>query len=323
MWGSEHPRAMLVVADEMVALGRKLHDHEALLDALLCRIYDYGALGEHSELFRDHEEYVAEAEHFGSPWHHYLLQVFRTAEAAVAGAFDQAIELSEAALRQGSRVGDPLAPAFHAVRVLFITLMRGIRDASEDAQALLAQPPDYLPEDYHPCWALAAAMSGDRIEAGNRVARLLVQDKHHMVLGPLRKPLLGIAALTCTMIGDRANAEQLYTTLLPDAGSHLVLQAGVHLGPTCFYLGAVASFLGWRDKAIAHFEQALSECEYIRTWLARVQLSLAHELGPAGGSRTRLLLKAAETTAAQVGMSDVLASVRAESARAGHTAEAL
>jgi hypothetical protein len=319
-WGIAHPKDLLEIANEMVDIGRKINHHEWLLDALLCRIQDHSELGDNAAVFRDHEDYVTEAEHFGSPWHGHMLLVFQTTETVISGEFARATDLSERALRQGERARDPLARAFHAVRMLFMTILRGIGGASEESRAWLAEPPSYVPEDYHPFWALAAALSGRHAVASSLVAKLILQDRRHLVLGPLRRPLFAIAGQTSALLGDMHNTEHFYRALSPYAGLHLPLQAGVYLGPVDYYLGCMASRLGHREDAVAHFERAYSECEYMPTWGSRTQYALALELGASENARRRQLLRSAEASAAQLGMSDLLEAVRQNLAQipAGH-----
>jgi DNA-binding winged helix-turn-helix (wHTH) protein/tetratricopeptide (TPR) repeat protein len=309
LWGIAHPRVTLEIADEIVELGSKSNNHEQLLDALLFRIANNAELGDLPSLWHDYAQFAAEVAHRGSPWHAYMLAAFSAIEAAGRGDFANAEQLSVRALRQGLRVHDPLAAAYHTIRCLFLQIDRGVRHLAPSA-AGASEPPDFVPPDYHPFWALWWVNCGERARAAHAMTQLLSHDWQFVVSDTLRRPLLALAGQVCAILDDRPHLERIYDMLRPDLGLHLLLQAGVSLGPISHHLGTIATALGRHDDAEAHLRQALNESAAAGPWYVRSQLAYGQLLAARGHARGRELLLEAEHRADQLGMRDLHEDIR-------------
>ena len=321
LWGLAHPRDMLEIAAEIVELSSKSNDREHLLDALLFRVVNQAELGDMEGMLRDFERFGREVERRASPWHDYMLSVMAPIEAAARGDFTSAEQASARALRQGLRLQDPLAAAFHAIRCLFLQLDRGVRRLPPLAAAA-DEPPDFMPHDYHPFWALWWVRQGKRARAAQVMTRLLSHDWQYVVADTLRRPLLAVAALVCVELGERAHLEKIYELMLPDQGLRLMLQAGVSLGPVSYYLGTIAAALGHSDEAEEHLCQALSESTLSIPWFLRGQHAYGQLLLARDVPRGRELLLEAEKGAQQLGMLDLHEDIQHALAHADSTTAA-
>jgi tetratricopeptide (TPR) repeat protein len=125
--------------------------------------------------------------------------------------------------------------------------------------------------------------------------------------------------------GDRAAAAELYPRLLPHAAMNVAhFDMLVYLGCSAHWLGMLASLLGKRDAAIAHFETALemnaslgARVGLARTSYAYGRMLLRRDGGepgtitPAEASHARALLRDAVTQASEMRMSLLVQDARA------------
>ena len=127
------------------------------------------------------------------------------------------------------------------------------------------------------------------------------------------------ASEACACLGDWQRAQNLYALLLPYADlivSHQHVR--VYLGSVAYALARLAATRGEAETAAAHFEAALESSRRIgaRPHLARTQYEYARMIIGAEPTsrgnlaRARELLTEAETTARELGMSQLLERVR-------------
>jgi tetratricopeptide (TPR) repeat protein len=313
LWGAAPATELIVIASELVELGRNSGDHEMLLDGLLWRMLDSADLGDLQEMLRAQYEYRSEAERFGSPWHRYIALGCQALEAEWQGEFARSRELSERMLALGLRNQHSLAEPFYAIRTLLCGLFR--EEDAADTERARAEPPSGIPPDYRAFWALSWAEHGHVEAARNMLEQVLAQERAQMLLDSLRRPTLAAMARVAVQLGERAAAEELYQLLLPEAGHQLLLQACVALGPVDYYLGSLAELLGQPDAALAHLERALEQCGHIRSLQLQVRYDCARLLAAREPPRARSLLGEVERGAAQLGMTKLRA--RAAAALAG------
>jgi DNA-binding CsgD family transcriptional regulator len=138
---------------------------------------------------------------------------------------------------------------------------------------------------------------------------------------------LWVASLTyladaCAAVGDEELAALVYPELAPLAGGNLVIGHGVACyGAADRYLGLLAGTLGDHDRAVEHFEQALSVNRGMgaTTWVAHTLYAHGRTLRMRGrgddAARASALLSEAATLAERVGMPTLLARARALGAR--------
>jgi tetratricopeptide (TPR) repeat protein len=294
----------------MIQLGRRTGDDELVLDAYLWRITDHREAGDLQAAERDREEYAYEVERVGSPWHRYMLSTVDGFHAQELGDFARSRATSRRVLDWGLRLREPFAEGFHAVRELFLQFDEGLvhGDPARLAAPGISDPPDCVPADYRPLWALAWAIQGRRADAERCVNQLLNLDASQLVLDSMRRALLSVMAEVCALLDDREQAQRIYPLLTPWAGLHSILQAGVCLGPVNYYLGRLACTLSQLEAAEAHFEQALLDCPGSLPTLTRTQYAFGRMLADAANSRGRELLCEARDRAERLGMADVYAA---------------
>jgi hypothetical protein len=253
------------------------------------------------------------AERFGSPWHRYMAvgsDIF--ASFCKGEPIDHARKLSERTLQSGLRLSEPYADGFYEVRSLFFDFHQGLLPTSAPAEA-----PSCVPEDYRPFWALAWAV-GDRADAARRmVSKILASEAERQLRVPLRRPVLAIMALVSVLLGDAAQAAELYRVLLPEAKRHLSLQAFVYLGPVQFYLGVLAATCGDNQRAAEHLEQALSGSVGSAVMTAYVRYALSRVLTAEGPcERATQLVHDAEQAAKALGIGYLQRQIEHDQAQA-------
>ena len=173
------------------------------------------------------------------------------------------------------------------MRELFLLIDEGLvhGDPVRRAATCIDEPPEGVPADYRPFWALAWAIQGRRADAERSVNQLLAQDASELVLDSMRRSLLSTMAEVCALHDDREQAARIYPLLVPWAGLHSILQAGVCVGPVNYYLGRLACTLSQLEAAEAHFEQALLDCSGSLPMLTRTQYAFGRMLADAANSR--------------------------------------
>lgn len=126
----------------------------------------------------------------------------------------------------------------------------------------------------------------------------------------------------CAAVGDEMLAALLYPELAPLAGATVAIGHGVACyGAADRYLGLLASTLGDHDRAIEHFEQALTVNRKMgaTTWVAHTLYAYGRTLQMRGDRSDALhasgLLSEAANLAQRVGMPTLLARAAALGAR--------
>jgi hypothetical protein len=228
------------------------------------------------------------------------------------------------------RIREPLADAFYAVRTLFQQIDEGLvhGDPQRRMAPAIREPPDCVPADYRPLWALPWAIQDKSLDAERCVTQLLSHDASGLLLDAVRRPLLCVAAQVCWIRNDTAQAARLYPILLPSAGLHAALQAGVHLGPISYALGLLATLLSQLEAAFEHFERALLGCCSSPPWQARVHCAFGTALARSPGQERRACehLREAHAIASRLGMADLREESKVELERwvpsGGHSSDA-
>jgi tetratricopeptide (TPR) repeat protein len=316
LWGVARSEEMFNLATEMIKVARALRHDELLLDAQLWRMIDRIELGQLAEALHDHREYVAVANPTRSSYHTYMLLILEAAEATSGGQCARAQELSERACELGKQLHEPLAQAHYEVRRLFLQA----EPSSASAHAALPkrgsymEPPSCVPGEYRALWALAWLRSGHEERARALLDELAANaGELPGVSDALLRPVWAVLARIAARLQHRPAAAILYSRLARDADRHLLLQAGVYLGPVSYYLGSLAALLDRTADATRHFEQALQASARSLTFLARTQFEYAQLLarGPGPRRRAEELLHEAEVNARQTGLSDLLEQLKA------------
>lgn len=276
LWGTAHPDELAVIANELVAVAREIADSETLLDALIWRISDSFERGDAERMDVDATEYLSLLDGHHSGWHRYMAAIVQCMQESCLGNFARADALSLRAAELGEQQREPSARSFYAVRQLF----RWLDGRVECSEGCELDPPAQLPTAYHALWLLAWVRCGRERQARTALGIARTRGFENIPLSPLRRPTLAVYALCACELDDSDRAEALYQALLEYDGQHIVLQPGVYIGPTAYFLGMLAARLDRASSAAQHFESALLACETMRSrsGLWRVQQGYARML---------------------------------------------
>lgn len=276
LWGAAHPSELLELANELIAQARATGDSEMLLDGLVWRVSDSLELGDCETAESDCTEYLSLLEGHHSGWHRYMAAILQHVQLTCHGDLAGAQKLSKLAAELGVRQHEPSARSFFAVRSLF----HWLDGYSDDAPGCDLDPPADLPVEYHAFWVLAWARSGRERQARAALATARARGFASLPLNPLLRSTLAIYGLCAIELAELESAAELYDLLLQHDGLHLLLQPGVYLGPSAYYLGKIADKLDRTHAAAQHFESAMRACLAMRgrACLWKVQQSYAQLL---------------------------------------------
>ncbi|HEU4428851.1 MAG TPA: hypothetical protein VFT98_08855, partial [Myxococcota bacterium] len=151
------------------------------------------------------------------------------------------------------------------------------------------------------------AESGELAEAERRLREIARDDFAALANDVSSAVSLSNLAFSCARVGCRDLSERLLERLRPYAGRTLTLLSVYSAGCASRFLGLLASCLGRRDEADAHFETALAvdAASGARTWEAHSALEYARALaarGPAYARRARELAQRALAASEQLGI---------------------
>jgi tetratricopeptide (TPR) repeat protein len=300
-----HPRQLLEITNEGVALARRTKQLDGVLDHLLWRMDDQLVLADFEAAERDFREYAELGALSRNPLHQYWSELLQASRSAWSSDLATASELADAALSRGRRLQEPFAPGVHALQTWFIRSLQGRPLAApEGLMAFLATSGKFSTGVFQIDQRLA---EGDHDEARRLFEELARRDFADLSSSPHRRTVLALLSASCVRFDDRARARRLYDLLLPDAELNVfVLLTWVYVGPVSEFLALLATCL--RDYALAaqHFEHALAQCEKLgaRSLLARVQYEYANTLRAMSGSSKAVvatLLRRVEESANDLG----------------------
>jgi tetratricopeptide (TPR) repeat protein len=189
----------------------------------------------------------------------------RATLAELAGRVDEAVELSDAALDLGRKVGIPDA-------VGCFSTLRGSLAALGASMPLVDE---VLPET-DPLWpvfpllrAWSMVHNGDRERAAGLMRGFAIQD----IVGKYDLELLAVAAIVCAAVGSQSQREWVYAQLEPHPGLHAVIGGcAAYHGAVDHFLGLLATALRRTEQASEHFAAAIAMHERLGT-LAWAELS--------------------------------------------------
>jgi len=263
------------------------------------------------------------------PHTEWRIAVARMSRALLVGDFEAAERAAEEAASLGPRQPRKGPPWYTAGELHLVRIEQGRLD---EAERLL----DGLRRDYpeapgpraQRAWLLSQCGA---VDARSELEALTGPGFPDLLHGGVWNYTLPFLSLLCADLGDQERAGLLYETLLPQAGTNIVV--GIPLtsyGAVSYYLARLAATLGWAEVASRHFEEALDLHERLqaRPLLAHTCLQYAAALlaGSAAGTpdRAQALAQRALEEASVLGMPIVrdraAALVEAASAKLGRLA---
>ena len=262
LWGPDHTRERLPLADEMLALAKRAEDPVLELQARTWRIVDLEELGDGAALHAELEAYAATAARVPQSAYAWYVPAWQSTRAFLAGRPARARELQRQAVRLGRRVGD--GNVQFVQRLEFIVALADER--AQDIDILwqtdrVRKSPVGWAYRALSTWALAADGQVEEarreLQAQRRagVPRSWPRDTNWLSAA---KELSEAACL----LGDLEVGADLEELLEPFADRIVVsARALMCMGSVCGALGRLAALRGDLDGAVERYEQAIDSDE--------------------------------------------------------------
>jgi DNA-binding CsgD family transcriptional regulator/tetratricopeptide (TPR) repeat protein len=307
---------ILEMLTESRDLAADLGDIELQAEAMEWRISALIALGDLESARQELAEVYEMASRVGQPFIIHVAQHYRSTIALSDGRLAEAEETAERSFEWGRLLTGRDPTATYGVQMFGIRREQGRLAELAPVVRILAASKDQGGA-WGPGLAVVLAELGMHDEARRELERVRTKGLMELRTGLWLASLVYLADAVA-LVGDDALAAEVYTELLPSAGSIVTVGHGVACyGSADRYLGVVAATAGEREIARGHLEVALEVDRAMGawTWLAHSQYALGKLLVQAGGddrARGRRLLQEAGSLAERIGMPTLLGRVRAE-----------
>jgi tetratricopeptide (TPR) repeat protein len=257
-WRPDLARERLSIADEILAVALATADAGLVAQAGYFRLVALLDLGWLRDAWVELDRFEDAAEASGQPMLKLRALWFRATQHFALGDRVRGDEAANEARRLAARMGRPDAALEHLGQSL---LLRASEGRVEDALALIS-PGLVGPVAHSAVVALANGLAGrppeTRASLAAVVAAGLERFPRDMSWLFTRCGLLSAAVVS----GDRDTGQLLYDALTPFAGRWAMLNPGVMvLGAIDHYLGLGAALLGRLDDAIQHLKRAAAAHE--------------------------------------------------------------
>jgi DNA-binding CsgD family transcriptional regulator/tetratricopeptide (TPR) repeat protein len=307
---------ILEMLTESRDLAADLGDIELQAEAMEWRISALIALGDLESARQELAEVYEMASRVGQPFIIHVAQHYRSTIALSDGRLAEAEETAERSFEWGRLLTGRDPTATYGVQMFGIRREQGRLAELAPVVRILAASKDQGGA-WGPGLAVVLAELGMHDEARRELERVRRKGLMELRTGLWLASLVYLVDAVA-LVGDDALAAEVYTELLPSAGSIVTVGHGVACyGSADRYLGVVAATAGEREIARGHLEVALEVDRAMGawTWLAHSQYALGKLLVQAGGddrARGRRLLQEAGSLAERIGMPTLLGRVRAE-----------
>ena len=314
--GSTGLGEILDMLTESRDLAAELGDIELQAEAMEWRISALIALGDLESARQELAEVYEMASRVGQPFIIHVAEHYRSTIALCDGRLAEAEETAERSFEWGRLLTGRDPTATYGVQMFGIRREQGRLAELAPVVRILAASKD-RGGAWGPGLAVVLAELGMHDEAGRELERVRRKGLIELRTGLWLASLVYLAD-AAALVGDAALAAEVYTELLPNAGSIVTVGHGVACyGSADRYLGVVAATAGEREIARGHLEVALEVDRAMGawTWLAHSQYALGKLLVEVGGDdrvRGRELLQEAGSLAERIGMPTLLGRVQAE-----------
>ncbi len=299
----------VAVSQEALGLAERIGDPVARFWAALNRVYAMSSKADRAGIDAALELTDSLSEEIGQPFiMSWAIQV-RCPQVLLLGDVEEAERLADQALEINLESGQPDAFTVYGANIAGVRLHQGRLD---DFLPLIAQ----AAADNPGIPAFQAAHAQMLTECGrNDDARPLLDaaraaDFNNEAFDYGWITMTTLWADAAASLGDVPASRILYDRLLRYEGQGVTSGASSS-GSVAAFLGRLASVLGRRDEALAHFEHADDALSSLRSpfWLSRNQVDWARELISCGGAEdlehALVLLRKAKATAVAYGCSAV------------------
>jgi DNA-binding CsgD family transcriptional regulator len=301
-------------------LAEELGETDVQAEAMAWRVASLIALGDLKKAERELAEVHALAARVRQPFPLHVAEHYASTLALCAGKLTEA----EAAARRSHEWGRLLTgrPASGSYGIQMFGIRREQGRLAELAGAMRTLTGgEHSPSVWRPGFAALLAELGMEDEA-----RQELEQVRRDGFDPLRSSLW-VASLTylaeaSSVVGDSALAALVYPEMAPLSGGNVVVGHGVACyGAADRFLGLLAATLADFDRAVAHFERAMTINRRMGadTWLAHTMFAYGRTLvmrrGSGDARRASELLSGAATLAEQIGMPTLVRRAQALGAR--------
>jgi tetratricopeptide (TPR) repeat protein len=308
LWGADNVEERLTVTSEMIQLAEKGRNNTLALIGHTWRSLAWLELGNREKSDADIAIAFALAEKLRQPFYYWWAVGQQTLRALLEGRLEEAERCIFQQLQLGQHVQAPDALQAFGVQT---AILRNEQDRLQEMEAAFKEFVEQYPTV--PAWRCGLAglyrELEDESQARREFERIAV---HNFIDLPQDQQWLTSLVLlsdVCAFLRDTRRAAQLYELLLPFANRVAIIGPGAACyGAAARSLGLLAATLSLWDKAVHHFEDALTYNERIRAkpFLVRTQYEYAQLLmargSPQDQERARLLLDNALTTAQELGL---------------------
>jgi tetratricopeptide (TPR) repeat protein len=296
----------IALSAELRDIAAQIADREGLVQALLGRFQAQIITGDIVAAKTDLDALVRIANELRQPAQLWICSINLALLALAAGKVAEAEQENETAISVGERAIGDTAIAGH--RALLSAIYDG-RGMFEDAQAAIGDLPERFPERpvFRCVQAYIHARLGAMKDAQRGLDDLAKGDFDALPFDIEWLYTMTLLAETCTLLHDRTAAAVLYQRLAPYGELNAFDPPEGSRGSVARYLGLLATTLGRRDQAAAHFEQAITINREMgaRLWLAHSQRDYAQTLAnnrPGDRERALALIDDSITTFRELGL---------------------
>jgi tetratricopeptide (TPR) repeat protein len=303
--------------DELLAVATRSGDIDHQMRALSLCIYFGAESGDRQRMAADLDAYNSLSETRQMRHHHWVAQHGRAMQALLAGDFDGAERLAEAAHAIGSKTHGEVASAVYGMQMFTIRREQGrLAEVAPIIKRFIDKNPEK--KTWRPGFALIASDLGLK-EQAQRILDELRESNFDLPFDAKRSTTLSYLAEVCAALGDRICSRRLYDLLEPYRD--MTITAGIMTvcyGSAGRFLGELADALDDWENAEEHFEDALRMNEEMEAWpwLAHTRHRFARMLVRRGQQqdikRVEQLLTQSWATANQLGMVALKESLRRE-----------
>jgi DNA-binding CsgD family transcriptional regulator len=299
IWGPDHLRERLAVADELNRLADAVGDLELALEGRQWRLSTMFELGDMPAVAREIEAYAQLAESLREPHRLSDLAAWKATLALLDGRLGEAECLAHEALATGQRAQSQNAVVDFAVQMFVLRREQGRLADLRDLEPLIRGYAEQYPHvpSFRPVLALLACDLGDHASAWRILDELAVDNFMGMPRNWLWLSIMTMLSETSVALGDTPRAAKLYEILLPYADRNMTANTAiVCFGSVSYFLGRLAALMARWEDAARHFEQALTLNERmgLKPWVAHTLRAYAHLLVSRPNRAARELARARE-----------------------------
>jgi DNA-binding CsgD family transcriptional regulator/tetratricopeptide (TPR) repeat protein len=256
-------RRRLLLGEEYIAVARSTSSADLLAEAHHWQALNFLESGQLDELETLLERYESlSTARFGL--HQYRAASYRAILALLRGEWADSESRIEALLEIGKKTRGDDAHGVYGAQMFTLNRDLGrLQAVAPHIERLAASTGRRL---WQPGLMLMCAELGMLDEARRIFNRIAEQDFHGVCRDDMYVTCLVFCAETCCALADAERAETLYELLRPYAGQTANHPTAVCFGGAELYLAMLACTANWPDRAVEHFDHAISLNRTMRAW---------------------------------------------------------